>query len=999
MALGELVVSIIGDMKELSKTFSQAKTDFGSMGKDIEGVGKSLSSTGSSMTTGVTAPIIATGLAIGGVASEAMGFQKGMTQVYTLLPNASAASMGAMGEHVKQFSKDMHVTTDEVVPALYDAIGSGVPEENVFSFLEIAQKGATAAVTDIGTSVEGLTSITNAYGIENLSAAKASDVLFTGINVGKMSYEELSASLYNVVPTAASLKVSFGDVTAALAAMTAQGTPTTVATTQLRQLLVELSKEGTAASGTFKEISGKSFPQFIAEGGTLQQAITMLGDGFTKTSPQAKELQDKIAELSDPTSGLAQEFQALTGKSFKDFQREGGSAQDALKSMGLNFDDANARLSDCFGSIEAGNAVLGLTGQGAGIFDNALKEMANSAGATDEAYAKMSKTTAASLDGIKADLQVAAVTMGESFLPVIQDTIVPLITDTFIPALEAVIPIIGSVAGAFNDLPQPVKIIILAIIAFIAALGPVLMVVGSVIETIGVLAGAFGAGGIFASAIAVAQGAIAAIVAALGTIGAPILIIIGVVALLAAAWTQNWFGIRDKAASVWDWLKTQAGLLHTGLKNAYDAIISAGGDLKTQFGAAWDALKSGFSTIGGVLAGIAQGIYTKLQGVYNQIVAGVNSLKASWSAAWAAVHAATSSLSSGLHNILTALYAKLQGVYNQIVAGVTSLKASWSAAWAAVHAATNALSSGLHNVLTALYARAQAIFGQIKAAASTFHSGLNSVWSSIKAAASAFASALQSAISSLYSKLQSLFGQIKSAASSFHSGLNSVWSSIKSAASSFASALQSAISSLYSRLQSIFGQIKSAASSLHSALQGIWNSIVSAAKSAGSNLYNAISGIPGQIRGLVGAFSSAGSALLDGLYESLTSGFSKVKGMVSDKLNSLKKLLPNSPAKEGPFRVLPNWDAIFVDPIKDTIAKTAELAGPLSDTLSSLHSPVDSLGNGFGKIASVSNSTNIGGDTISIGPNTISDKLDMGAIFEIVNQKTAEKRRARGLYK
>jgi len=121
--------------------------------------------------------------------------------------------------------------------------------------------------------------------------------------------------------------------------------------------------------------------------------------------------------------------------------------------------------------------------------------------------------------------------------------------------------------------------------------------------------------------------------------------------------------------------------------------------------------------------------------------------------------------------------------------------------------------------------------------------------------------------------------------------------------------------------------------------------------------------------------------------------------MVSDKLSSLKKLLPTSPAKEGPFRVLPNWDAIFVDPIKDTIAKTAELAKPLSDTLSSLRSPVDSLDNGFGKIASISNSTTIGGDTISIGPNTITDRLDMGAIFEIVNQKTAEKRRARGLYK
>ena len=104
--------------------------------------------------------------------------------------------------------------------------------------------------------------------------------------------------------------------------MTAQGTPTTVATAQLRQLFVELSKEGTVASDTFKELSGKSFYEFIQSGGTVQEAVQMLSDGMTQAVPNAEELQQAMFDLADPTSGLALEFESLSGKTFKQFDKK-----------------------------------------------------------------------------------------------------------------------------------------------------------------------------------------------------------------------------------------------------------------------------------------------------------------------------------------------------------------------------------------------------------------------------------------------------------------------------------------------------------------------------------------------------------------------------------------------------------------------------------------------------------------------------------------------------
>jgi TP901 family phage tail tape measure protein len=197
----------------------------------------------------------------------------------------------------------------------------------------VASDAALGGVTSLATAVDGITSVVNAYGAEAISAGQASDLMFAAVRGGKTNFDELSRSLYNVIPTAASLNLEFGNVTAALATLTAQGTPTTVATTQLRQLLVELSKEGGEAAKTFERLSGESFAEFVAKGGNLAQALAIM---------------------------------------------EKGAA------------DSNVRLSDLFSSVEAGNAALGLTGAATAKFASELDAAAKASGATAEAAAIMS---------------------------------------------------------------------------------------------------------------------------------------------------------------------------------------------------------------------------------------------------------------------------------------------------------------------------------------------------------------------------------------------------------------------------------------------------------------------------------------------------------------------------------------------------------------------------------------------------------------------------------
>ena len=309
------------------------------------------------------------GFAIAGVAAVGAGvaalkmaadFEKGMAEVATLAPNMSEETFGVLRQGVLDLSKEMGITTKEVVPALYQAISAGVPAENVLTFMKLASKAAVGGVTDLETAVDGITSVVNAYGKGVIRAQEAADIMFTGVRLGKTDFTQLSAALFNVIPTAATLGISMAEVTAALATITAQGVPTSIATTSLRAAFVEASKGGTLLDKAIREMTGKGFQGLIAGGSTA-------------------------AGIFD---ALRSETEA-SGESF----------------------------NDLFGSVEAMGAVLQITGPNAAKMNEALAEMGASAGAVDTAFATVSDTTSFKFGKAMNQMKVTLTEVGLKILP------------------------------------------------------------------------------------------------------------------------------------------------------------------------------------------------------------------------------------------------------------------------------------------------------------------------------------------------------------------------------------------------------------------------------------------------------------------------------------------------------------------------------------------------------------------------------------------------------
>lgn len=395
------------------------------IGADVSGLNKGLKNAGNSV-QGFSdktarrmkiagAALIGATVAIGGASLKmAADFDGAMREVNTMM-QLGEEQFKSFSKEIQTVSRELGVSATDSANALYQAISAGIPKENVVEFLEIATKAAIGGVTDTTTAVDGLTTVLNAFKIPVSEAQKVADIMFTTVKGGKTTFEELSASMFNVAPIAAAMGIKFETVSAALATMTKQGVPTAQATTQLRQAIVALSKPTT----------------------DMQAAIEGLGYASGQAMLEELGFADTINLLTESAQGN------------------------------------NEQLMKMFGSVEAGQAILALTGQNAQIFQGDLEAMAGAAGAATEAFDQMENTTARKFAKIKAQFQDIAITIGTALLPMLTKL------------MEFITPIIEKVGKWIEEHPK----LTLALLAGAAALGVLLIILPKLIAIFGVLKG------------------------------------------------------------------------------------------------------------------------------------------------------------------------------------------------------------------------------------------------------------------------------------------------------------------------------------------------------------------------------------------------------------------------------------------------------------------------------------------------------------------------------
>jgi hypothetical protein len=213
--------------------------------------------------------------------------------------------------------------------------------------------------------------------------------MFAAVKGGKTTFEELSASLFNVGPAAAAAGVSFEEVNAAIATMTAAGVPTAQATTQIRAAMVGLQKP-------------------------------------------SKELDAVFQALGYDSAQLAIESEGL------------GFALDAVKDAS---NGSNGQLQTLLGSVEAVSAVNILAGTGAGKFADELERQNDAAGSVQDAFDEIDKSRVLERQAIA--YQNMGIAIGNVLIPVME-VLVPLFTGfaEYVADNAVVFSILAGIFGA-----------------------------------------------------------------------------------------------------------------------------------------------------------------------------------------------------------------------------------------------------------------------------------------------------------------------------------------------------------------------------------------------------------------------------------------------------------------------------------------------------------------------------------------------------------------------
>lgn len=201
---------------------------------------------------------------------------RGIRQVTTLIPGATAEMRGRIQEDARLLSMDLGRVSSEVLPAVYQVLNMGRGEENIISDITLASTAARAGVADLSDTLKVGVSVMNAYGQETYSLERIYDLLFYGVKHGQFTLEELAGGFAEVNSVAAESQTPLEDIIAALIVMTKQGDSFNEAVELSSMLLMQLGTEGTAAASAFIDATGISYREFIQRGGTLNEALQLM---------------------------------------------------------------------------------------------------------------------------------------------------------------------------------------------------------------------------------------------------------------------------------------------------------------------------------------------------------------------------------------------------------------------------------------------------------------------------------------------------------------------------------------------------------------------------------------------------------------------------------------------------------------------------------------------------------------------------------------------------
>lgn len=441
--IANLVIRIQASLGDFEKQLQTLPTA-------LQRTGSAMKSVGTLMTAAITVPLAA--LAVG-AAKTAMDFESSFAGVKKTV-NATDAEFAQMAQQFRNLAKEIPVNVNEL-NRLGEAAGAmGIPKANIVEFARVmALLGVTTNLTS-DQAAEGIGKIQNIFGAGGQQTDRFAATLVALGNDGASTETQILEMATRIAGAGNTIGMSQGQVLGYASALSSVG--------------LEAEAGGTAISRVFIDLASA-----VSKGG-----------------------QD-LANFAKVAGMPVKEFASL-------FKKDAAGAT-------LNFIEGLGRIKTSGGNLLGVLEALGFTeirqrdtlmrAAGAGDLLRRALDLQNTAWRDNSALSaeasKRFETTESQLKLLGNQLIDVGITIGNALLPFIK---------ALVAAFKEWMPFIERAAQAFADLSVPVQAIIIGFLGLLAAIGPVLFIVGQLIYSASLIANAMKVWGISMTALGMTAG-------------------------------------------------------------------------------------------------------------------------------------------------------------------------------------------------------------------------------------------------------------------------------------------------------------------------------------------------------------------------------------------------------------------------------------------------------------------------------------------------------------
>lgn len=399
-------------------------------GKKLQDTGKQLTDVGKTLSTRLTAPL----LALGAVAAKsAIDFESAFTGVRKTV-EATEAEFASLARGIRDMAREIPASAVEISGVAQAAGQLGIANDHILSF--------TRTMIDLGEST-------------NMSAETAAASLARLANITQMSQADFDRLGSTVVRLGNNLATTESEIVDMGLRLAGAGKQIGMTEAEILSFAGALSSVGIAA-----EAGGSAFSKVMIN---MQLAAETGSDSLHDFAAVAGMSADNFAKAFQENASEA--LVAFIG-GLQRAEEQGSSAIKVLDDIGIT----EVRMRD---------ALLRAAGAGE-LFADSLRlgteAWEDNMALTQEA-AQRYATTEAQLAVMRNRLQEVAITFGEILLP-------PLLS---------VVNKIGEFADHIANLDPALQRTFVVVGALVAAVGPVLLILGQIVTSVGVLLPALGA--------------------------------------------------------------------------------------------------------------------------------------------------------------------------------------------------------------------------------------------------------------------------------------------------------------------------------------------------------------------------------------------------------------------------------------------------------------------------------------------------------------------------